>query len=58
MSIRMELEPGVLRKCIDCGKEALDEMDLELFMKRKTAPHGRANLCKKCRNTRTRIGRK
>ncbi len=56
MTVRMKLPPGVLRKCIDCGKEALDEADLEGFMKRKKAPHGRANLCKSCRNARTRLG--
>lgn len=50
------MPPGVLRKCIDCGTEALNEMDLEKFVKRKEAPHGRANICKDCRNARTRIG--
>ena len=53
---RMKLPPGVLRKCTECGKEALDEGDLEKFMKRKSAPHGRGNLCKDCRNARTRLG--
>lgn len=56
MTERMKLPPGVLRKCIDCGREAWDEAMLEFFMKRKEAPHGRANLCKDCRNARTRLG--
>lgn len=56
MSSRMVLPPGVLRKCVDCGMEALDEEDLEKFMKRKKAPYGRGNLCKSCRNARTRLG--
>ena len=47
--------PGVLRKCTECGKEAIDEMDLEKLMKRKEAPYGRANLCKDCHNTNSRL---
>ena len=56
MTIRMKVPPGVLRKCTQCGKEAIDEMDLEKFVKRKSAPHGRMNLCKDCHNLRSRIG--
>lgn len=52
----MKVPPGVLRKCTQCGKEAIDEMDLEKFVKRKSAPHGRMNLCKDCHNLRSRIG--
>ena len=50
--------PGVLRKCVDCGIEAIDEMDLEKFMKRKEDPHGRANLCKTCHNANSRLKKK
>ena len=53
---RMKLPPGVLRKCTECGKEARAKKDLKEFMKRKNAPHGRGNLCKGCRNARTRLG--
>lgn len=54
---RMRLEPGILRKCTNCGKEAIDAEDLEKFVKRKTAPHGRANYCKECHNKRSRQSR-
>lgn len=54
---RMVLPPGVLRKCTHCGKEAVDEEDLELFVKRKTAPHGRMNYCKRCHNRRSKVYR-
>jgi hypothetical protein len=37
-----------LRKCTGCGLEAISPEDLELFKKKKTSPHGRVNLCKKC----------
>ncbi len=55
---RMRLEPGILRKCTTCGKEAIDEEDLELFVKRKSMPHGRANYCKECHNKRSRVYRR
>ncbi len=55
---RMKVPPGVLRKCTQCGTEAIDEMDLENFMKRKSAPHGRGNLCKDCHNLRSRLRKK
>lgn len=55
MSGRVVLPLGVLRKCIECGREARTEEDLEFFMKRKEATHGRANICKDCRNARTRL---
>jgi len=50
--------PGVLRKCTVCGKEARNEEDLEKLMKRKEAPYGRANLCKDCHNTNSRLKKK
>ena len=50
--------PGVLRKCTQCGKEAIDKMDLEKFLKRTRDPYGRANLCKACHNTNSRIKKK
>ena len=50
--------PGVLRKCTGCGKEAIDEMDLEKFMKRSRDPHGRANLCKACHSANSRLKKK
>ena len=53
----MVLPPGILRKCTECGKEAIDEEDLELFVKSKTAPHGRQNNCKECHNKRSKIRR-
>lgn len=42
-----------LRKCRDCGLEAVTEEDLELFRKRKTHKHNRENLCKKCDSKRS-----
>ena len=53
-----DLPPGVLRRCTDCGREARDEGMLAFFMKRKEAPHGRANLCKYCHNARSRLKKK
>ena len=47
--------PGVLRKCTGCGKEAIDEMDLEKFCKRKRDPYGRMNLCRTCHNAGSRL---
>ena len=47
--------PGVLRKCTGCGKEAIDERDLEKFVKRRV---GRMNLCKDCHNARSRLKKK
>jgi len=43
-----------LRVCIDCGKRALYPSDLESFKKDKKGRYGRANLCKECKNRRTR----
>lgn len=58
MTERMKLAPGVLRKCTQCGMEAIDEMDLEKFVKRSRDPHGRMNLCKDCHNLRSRMKEK
>lgn len=38
----------MLRKCIDCGLEATNEVELELFIGNKPSKHGRANICKTC----------
>ena len=53
---RMVLPPGVLRKCVDCGKEARTEEELESFTKHRRFKHGRMNLCYDCRNARSRLG--
>ena len=39
-----------LRKCRSCGVEAHSIEDLELFVKHKKRPHGRATICKNCSN--------
>jgi hypothetical protein len=46
----------VLRKCRDCGKEALTTTDLEFFVKivKGQAKYCRANLCKNCANSQLR----
>ena len=38
----------ILRKCVMCGLECLETSELELFVKRKNALHGRKNKCKEC----------
>ncbi len=53
-----DLPPGILRKCTICGKEAIDEMDLEKFVKRPRDPHGRMNLCKDCHSANSRLKKK
>ena len=37
-----------MRKCKDCGIEANDDSELELFARAKNAKYGRINKCKKC----------
>jgi len=44
-----------LRVCMDCGKRALYPHQLEGFKKDKKGRYGRANLCKECKNRRTRV---
>ncbi len=44
----MESTLAPLRICRSCGLEAHNEKDLDLFVKHKKRPHGRATLCKKC----------
>lgn len=39
-----------LRVCRVCGLEAWTTEDLEPFTKETSCPHGRATICKKCRN--------
>lgn len=41
-----------LRKCIECGKEAHTEEELDLFIKEGNASHGRRNLCRACKRAR------
>lgn len=53
-----DLPPGVLRRCTGCGKEAIDEMDLEKFVKRPRDPCERMNLCKTCHNSNSRLKKK
>ena len=43
-----------LRKCLQCGLEAITIDDLELFAKGNESKHGRQNLCKSCENKRKR----
>lgn len=38
----------MLRKCRKCGLEAHTNEELELFVNKKKAKHGKAQLCKKC----------
>lgn len=38
----------IFRKCTQCGVEARNEEDLNLFNKDKRLPHGRTSKCKKC----------
>ena len=40
----------ILRKCKECGLEAITEAELELFAKKSNSRHGRRNWCKKCIN--------
>lgn len=47
-----------LRVCLDCGLEAHDLKDLELFKTRKGSKHGKENLCGKCVTERNRKWRK
>ena len=37
-----------LRKCRDCGKEAHNEAELEMFKKNKKCKYGRVNKCNEC----------
>ena len=37
-----------LRKCTKCGKEAHNEAELELFVKRKNRKYNRENYCYEC----------
>ena len=53
-----EVNKYVLRKCIDCGLEAFNEEDLELFCKGKRKPYGRQTICKNCYNIRCRDPKK
>jgi len=39
-----------LRVCRECGQVARTEKDLESFVKKKDAPYGRENYCKRCKN--------
>ncbi len=41
-----------LRKCRDCGIEAQNIKDLEVFAKHKQSKHGRKNLCSVCQQKR------
>jgi len=43
-----------LRVCRVCGLEAWTEKDLDLFSKSKTSPYGRAPICNKCANKKSR----
>lgn len=43
-----------LRKCRDCGLEAVSIDDLQLFSKGNESKHGRQNMCKSCENKRIR----
>ena len=45
----MDNEP--LRECQECGLNANNEFDLDLFVKKSDAKYGRRNLCKSCRNS-------
>ena len=38
----------VLKKCLDCGLEAINEDDLKLFRSHKNLPLGKQNLCLAC----------
>jgi|SaaInlStandDraft_4_1057021.scaffolds.fasta_scaffold119187_2 hypothetical protein len=49
----------MLRKCRECGLEAHNEEELELFMKcNAKSRHGRKQLCKECNNNKCRTWRK
>ena len=39
-----------LRICRECGLKAHTKEDLELFVKHRSCPHGRATICKSCVN--------
>ena len=39
-----------LRKCRKCGLEALNSIDLHKFSKDSNCPHGRSNICLRCKS--------
>ncbi len=41
----------MLRKCVDCGREAHTTKDLDYFCKNKSSTYGHENHCKKCNNS-------
>ena len=45
---RGKLKPLALRVCRRCGLKADSRPELELFVKDRRKPHGRATLCKDC----------
>jgi 5-methylcytosine-specific restriction endonuclease McrA len=49
--VRKRISETALRKCRTCGLEAHEERELELFVKQKTGPYGRATECKQCHKT-------
>lgn len=42
----------VLRKCNDCGLEAIHNFELILFVKNPNSKYGRSNLCRPCSRVR------
>jgi len=52
------VEPSYLRKCRDCGLEAYNEAELELFSRTPYMKYGTDTICKKCRNERRKKRRK
>jgi len=43
----------MLRKCTDCGIEAHNEEQLEIFEDRKGRPYGKGYRCKPCKSSRS-----